>query len=58
MLDQFVYERVLIPDSSCDFAIPVVIVNKKDGGICMSVDYHEVNMQLESTVNQLPYQPT
>ena len=36
----------------------MVIVNKKDGGIRMAVDYREVNMQLESTANQLPYQPT
>ena len=57
MLDQFVSERVLIPDSSCDFACPVVIVNKQDGGICMNDDYREVNMQLESTANQLPHQP-
>ena len=49
MLDQFVSEGVLIPDSSCDFAIPLVIVNKKDGGIRMAVDYREVNMQLEAT---------
>ena len=58
MLDQFVSERVFIPDSSCDFASPLVIVNKKDGGIRMAVDYREVNMQLEATGNQLPYQPT
>ena len=30
---------------------------KKDGGIRMAVDYREVNMQLEATANQLPYQP-
>ena len=53
MLDQFVSDGVLIPDSSCDFASPLVIVNKKDGGIRMAVDYREVNMQLEATVNQL-----
>ena len=57
MLDQFVSEGVFISDSSCNFASPLVIVNKKDGGICMAVDYHEVNMQLEATANQLPYQP-
>jgi len=58
ILDQFVSEGVLISDSSCDFASPLVIVNKKDGGIRMAVDYREVNMQLEATANQLPYQPT
>ena len=58
MLDQFVSEGVWIPDSSCDFASPLVIINKKDGGIRMAVDYREVNMQLEATANQLPYQPT
>ena len=58
MLDQFVSEGVLIPDSSCDFASPSVIVNKKDGGIRMAFDYREVNMQLDATANQLPYQPT
>ena len=58
MLDQFVSDGVLISDSSCDFASPLVIVNKKDGGIRMAVDYREVNMQLEATANQLPYQPT
>ena len=35
MLDQFVSEGVLISDSSCDFASPLVIVNKKDAGIRM-----------------------
>ena len=53
MLDQFVSEGVLISDSFCDF-----VVNKKDGGIWMAVDYREVNMDLEATANQLPYQPT
>ena len=56
MLDQLVSEGVLISDS-CNFASPLVIVNKKDGGICVAVDYREVNMQLEATANQLPYQP-
>ena len=51
MLDQIVSEGVLIPDSSCDFASPLVIVNNKDYGIRMAVDYREVNMRLESTVN-------
>jgi len=40
MLDQFVSEGDLIPDSSCDFASPLAIVNKKDG-ISMTVDYRE-----------------
>ena len=47
MLDQFVSEGVLISGSSCDFVSPLVIVNKKDGGICMAVDYREVNMHLD-----------
>jgi len=50
MPDQF----GLISDSSCDYASPFVIVNKNR----MAVDYREVNMQLEATANQLPYQPT
>jgi len=56
MLGRFVSEGVLIPDSSCDFASPLVIVNKNDDGICMAVDCREVNMQLKTTANQLPYQ--
>ena len=58
LLDRFVYEGVLVQDNSCDFASPLVIVNKKDGGIRMAVDYCAVNLQLETTANQLPYQPT
>ena len=58
LLDQFVSEGVLIQDNNCDFSSPVVIVNKKDGGIRMAVDYREVNMQLGTTANQLPYQPS
>ena len=58
LLDQFVSEGVLIQDNNCDFAPPVLIVNKKDGGIRMAFDYREVNMQLENTANQLQYQPT
>ena len=50
-------EGVLIPDNSCDFASPLVIVQKKEGGIRMAVDYREVNLQLDGTANQLPYQP-
>ena len=50
--------RVLILESSSDFASPIVIITKKDGVICMAVDYREVNLQLETTANQLPYQLT
>ena len=35
--------------SSCDFSCPLVIINKKDGGIRMEVNYRELNMQLEAT---------
>ena len=52
MLDQFVCESVLISNSSYDFASPLVIVNKRDDGIRMAVDYREANMQLEATANQ------
>ena len=54
LLDQFVSEGVLIPDN---FAGPLVIVQKKEGGICMAVDYREVNLHLDGTANQIPYQP-
>ena len=30
---------------------PLVIVNNKEGGIRMAVDYREVNLQLETTAN-------
>jgi len=53
LLDQFVS---VIPDDSCNFSSPLVIVQKKEGGICMTVDYREVNL-LDGTANQLPYQP-
>ena len=43
MIDQFVSERVLIPDVSCSHTSPLVIVHKKEGGIKMAVDYWEVN---------------
>ena len=58
MIDQFVSEGVLVWNNSCDFASPLVVVNKKDGGIRMAVDYREVNLQLETTADQLPYQPS
>ena len=58
LLDQFISERVLVSDNSCDFASPLAIVNKNDGGIRMAVDYRDVNLQLVMTANQRPYQPT
>jgi len=39
MLDHVVSEGVLISDSSRDFSIPLVIVDKRDGGICIAVVY-------------------
>ena len=38
-LDQFVSEGVMIQDNNCDFASPLAIVNKKDGGIRMVANY-------------------
>ena len=35
-----------------------MMVHKKDGGILIAVNYREVNKQLQSTANQLPYQPS
>jgi hypothetical protein len=58
LIDQFVAEGVLLPDSTCGFASPLVVVHKKDGGIRMAVDYREVNTQLDTTANQLPFQKT
>jgi hypothetical protein len=58
LIDQFEAEGVLVQDHNCAFASPLVVVHKKDGGIRMAVDYREVNQQLISTANQLPYQPT
>jgi hypothetical protein len=58
LIDQFVDEGVMIADNECKFASPIVIVHKKDGGIRMAVDYREVNLQLDPTANQLPYQST
>ena len=52
LLNQFVSEGVLFSDYSCDVASPLVIVNNKDAGIRMAVDYREVNMQLETITNQ------
>ena len=64
MIDQFISEGVLVSDSSCDFASPLVIVNKKDVGIRMAVDYREVYMKLEPLRpityipnTSLPYHP-
>ena len=48
----------MVADNECRFASPIVIVPKKDGGIRMAVDYREVNLQLDTTANQLPYQHT
>jgi hypothetical protein len=58
LIDQFVAENVLIADHNCAFASPLVVVHKKGGDIRMAVDYREVNQQLETTANQLPFQPT
>ena len=55
LLDQFVSEGVLVSNNTCDFASPLVIIHKKEGGIRMAVDYREVNLQLDGTANQLPY---
>ena len=57
MIDQFDSEGVLVSGNSCDFDCPLIIVNIKDGGIRMAVDYRDVNLQLESTTNP-PYQPS
>jgi len=56
MIDQFVSERVLIPDTSFSHTSPLVIVHKMEGGIRMAVDYREVNQFLRVSSNQLPYQ--
>ena len=56
LIDQFVSEGVLVPDSSCSHASPLVIVPKKEGGIRIAVDYREVNQFLKVSANQLPYQ--
>ena len=44
LLDLFVSEGVLVSDNTCDFASPLVIVQKKEGGIRMAVDYREANL--------------
>ena len=43
LIDQFVREGSARSDISCTSASPLVIVHKKEGGICMAVDYREVN---------------
>ena len=53
MIDQFDSEGVLVSGNSCDFDCPLIIVNIKDGGIRMAVDYRDVNLQSESTAYQL-----
>jgi hypothetical protein len=58
LIDQFVEENVLIADHDCTFPRPLVVFHKKDGGIRMAVNYREVNQQLDTTVNQLPDQPS
>ena len=50
-------EGVFGPDNSCDFASPLVIVQKKEDGIRTAVDFREVNFQFDDTANQLPCQP-
>ena len=56
MIDQFVSEGVLIPDTSFSHTSPLVIVHKMEGGIRMEVDYREVNQFLRVSANQLRYQ--
>jgi hypothetical protein len=56
MVDQFVIDGIMVKDENCEFARPLVVVHKKDGGIRMAVDYREVNLQLDTTANMLPYQ--
>jgi hypothetical protein len=53
-----VAEEVMVAENDCRFASPIVIVHLKDGGIRMAVDYREVNQQLDTTANQLPFQQT
>ena len=48
LIEKFMREGVLIPDISYTHASPLVIVQKKEGGIRMAVDYWEY----------LVYQPT
>ena len=45
LLDEFDTKGVQVQESSCDFASLLVIANKKDGGIRMTVDCRKVNMQ-------------
>jgi hypothetical protein len=51
-------EGVLLPDNTCGFASRLVVVHKEEGGIRMALDYREVNTQLDTTTNQLPFQKT
>jgi hypothetical protein len=55
LIDKFVADGV-VKDDDCPFASPLVVVQKKDGGIRLAVDYREVNLQLNTTANMLPYQ--
>jgi hypothetical protein len=50
-IDQFVSEGVPNPDISCSHASPLIIVQKKEGGIRMAVDYREVNQFLRLSAN-------
>jgi hypothetical protein len=56
LIDKFVADGVMVKDDDCPFASPLVVVQKKDGGIRLAVDYREVNLQLNTTANMLPYQ--
>jgi len=56
LLDQLVSEGVLVSNNTCDFASPLVIAQKKEGVIRMAVNHQELNLQLDGTANQLPYQ--
>jgi hypothetical protein len=39
LIDHFVAENVFIADHNCAFASLLVVVHKKDGEICMEVNY-------------------
>jgi len=57
LLDQFVSGCVLVSDNFCNVSF-LGYRQSKGWGIRMAVDNREVNMPLETTPNQLPYQPT
>jgi len=56
LIDQFISEGALVPDSCGNHVIPLVIVTKKEDCIEIAVDYREVNQFLKVSENQLPYQ--